>query len=200
LLDSLLQERCLAIQVLVILEQGHRLELREVVIQVLELLGATLDSLDSLDSLEEDTPGSSLVKELLGEDTQGHLAHLAPLVPLVATQEQVLQVEDIQALVPREAATLVQEVLHRELPKVAILEVLQVATQEVHLEATQARHLQASKVPILEQLHLRLSTLRLSSGSEQWTRITLDRLMPRSSDRLLPTGMEACSVRRLAGP
>jgi hypothetical protein len=185
--------------VLVILEQGHRLELREVVIQVLELLGATLDSLDSL---EEDTLGSSLVKELLGEDTQGHLAHLAPLaplVPLVATLEQVLQVEDIQVLVPREVATLVQEVLHRELPKVAILEVPQVATQEVHLEATQARHLQASKVPILEQLHLRLSTLRWSSGSEQWTRITQDRLMPRSSDRLLPTGMEACSVRRLAG-
>jgi hypothetical protein len=152
--------------VLVILEQGHRLELREVVIQVLELLGATLDSLDSL---EEDTPGSSLVKELLGEDTQGvvHLGPLAPLVPLVATQEQVLQVEDIQALVPREVATLVQEVLHRELPKVAILEAPQVATQEVHLEATQARHLQASKVPILEQLHLRLLTLRWSNGSEQ---------------------------------
>jgi hypothetical protein len=183
--------------VLVILEQGHRLELRGVVIQVLELLGATLDSLDSL---EEDTLGSSLVKELLGEDTQGHLAPLAPLVPQVATQEQVLQVEDIQALVPREVATLVQEVLHRELPKVAILEVLQEATQVVHLEATQARHLQASKVPILEQRPLRLSTLRWSNGSEQWTRITLDRLMPRSSDRLLPMGMEACSVRRLAGP
>jgi hypothetical protein len=129
--------------VLVILEQGPRLELRGVVIQVLELLG------DTLDSLEEDTPGSSLVKELLGEDTQG-LVHLAPLVPLVATQEQVLQVEDIQALVPLEAATLVQ-----------------VATQEVHLEATQARHLRASKVPILEQLHLRLLTLRWSNGSEQ---------------------------------
>ena len=51
--------------------------------------------------------------------------------------------------------------VHLELPKVAILEVLQVATQEVHLEATQARHLQASKVPILEQLHLRLLTPRL---------------------------------------
>ena len=147
-------QRCLATQVLVILEQGPRLELRGVVIQVLELLG------DTPDSLEEDTPGSSLVKELLEEDTQG-LVHLAPLVPLVATQELVLQVEDIQALVPLEAATLVQEVLHRELPKVAILEVLQVATQEVHLEATQARHLQASRVPILEQLHLRLLTLRL---------------------------------------
>jgi hypothetical protein len=70
-------------------------------------------------------------------------------------------------LVPREVATLVQEVLHRELPKVAILEVLQVATQEVHLEATQARHLQASKVPILEQLHLRLLTPRWSNGFEQ---------------------------------
>ena len=135
---------------LVILEQGPRLELREVVIQVLELLG------DTLDSLEEDTPGSSLVKELLEEDTQG-LVHLAPLV---ATQELVLQVEDIQALVPLEAATLVQEVLHRELPKVAILEVLQVATQEVHLGATQARYLQVSRVPILGQLHLRLLTLR----------------------------------------
>ena len=150
-------QRCLATQVLVILEQGPRLELLEVVIQVLELLGAILDSLERL---EEDTPGSSLVQELLGEDTQG-LVHLGPLVLLVATQEQVLQVEDIQALVPLEAATLVQEVLHQELPKVAILEVLQGATQEVHLGATQARHLQASKVPILEQLHLRLSTLRL---------------------------------------
>ena len=150
-------QRCLAIQVLVILELGPHLELRVVVIQVLELLGATLDSLDSL---EEDTPGNSLDKELLGEDTQG-LVRLGPLVPLVATQEQVLQVEDIQALVPLEAATLVQEVLHQELPKVAMPEVLQGATQEVHLGATQARPLQASKVPILEQLHLRLSTLRL---------------------------------------
>ena len=147
-------QRCLATQVLVILEQGPRLELRGVVIQALELLGATLDS------LEEDTPGNSLDKELLEEDTQGlvHLAHL------VAIQEEVLQVEAIQALVLLEAATLVQEVLHRELPKVAILEalqgVLQVATQEVHLEATQARHLQASKVLILEQRHLRPLTLR----------------------------------------
>jgi len=69
-----------------------------------------------------------------------------------------------------------------------------VATLEVQ-EAT----LQVSKVLILEQQHLRLSTLRWSNGSEQWTRITLDRLTPRSSDRLLPMGMEACSVRRLAG-
>ena len=136
---------------LVILEQGPRLELRGVVIQVLELLG------DTLDSLEEDTPGSSLVKELLEEDTQG-LVHLAPLV---ATQEQVLQVEGIQALVPLEADILVQEELHQEAPKVDILEelqgVLQVATQEVHLEAT---HLKASRLPILERRHLRPLTLR----------------------------------------
>ena len=146
-------QRCLAIQVLVILEQGPHLELQGVAIQALELLGAILDS------LEEDTPGSNPDKELLGEDTQG-LAHLAPLVPLVDTQDKVLQVEDIQALVPLEAVTLVQEGLHQELPKVAILEalqgVLQVATQEVHLEA-----IQVSKVPILEQQHLRLLTLRL---------------------------------------
>jgi len=161
-----------------------------VVIQALELLGATLDSLEHL---EEGTPGSSLVQELLAEDTQG-LVHLGPLVLLVATLEQVLQVEDIQALVPLVVATLVQEVPHRELPKVVILEALQVATLEVQ-EAT----LQVSKVLILEQQHLRLSTLRWSNGSEQWTRITLDRLTPRSSDRLLPMGMEACSVRRLAG-
>ena len=144
---------------LVILEQGPRLELRGVVIQALELLGAILDS------LEEDTPGNSLDKELLGEDTQG-LVHLGPLVPLVATQEQVLQVEDIQALVPLEAATLVQEELHQEPPKVDILEalrvVLQVATQEVHLEAT---HLKASKAPILEQRHLRPLTLRLDRAT-----------------------------------
>lgn len=147
-------QRCLATQVLVILEQGPRLELREVVIQVLELLGATLDSLDSL---EEDILDSSLDKVLLVEDTQG----LVPLAPLVATQEQVLQVEGIQALVPLEADILVQEELHQEAPKVDILEelqgVLQVATQEVHLEAT---HLKASRVPILEQRHLRPLTLR----------------------------------------
>ena len=144
-------QKCLDTQVLVILEQGPRLELREVVIQALELPGATLDSLERL---EEGTPGSSLVQELLGEDTQG-LVHLGPLVLLVATLEQVLQVEDIQALVPLVVATLVQEVPHRELPKVVILEALQVATLEVQ-EAT----LQVSKVLILEQQHLRLSTLR----------------------------------------
>ena len=149
-------QRCLVTQVLVILEQGPRLELLEVVIQVLELLGAILDSLDSP---EEDTLDSSLDKVLLVEDTQG----LVPLAPLVATQEQVLQVEDIQALVPlEEADILVQEELHQEPPKVDILEalrvVLQVATQEVHLEAT---HLKDSRVPILEQLHLRPLTLRL---------------------------------------
>jgi len=92
----------------------------------------------------------------------------------------------------------VQEGLHQELPKVAILEalqgVLQVATQEVHLEA-----IQVSKVPILEQQHLRLLTLRWSNGSEQLTRITPARLTPRSLARLLPMGTEACSVRRLAG-
>jgi len=177
--------------VLVILEQGPRLELRGVVIQALELLGATLDSLERL---EEDTPGSSLVRELLEEDTQG-LVHLVPLVPLGVTLEQVLQVQDIQVLVPLVVATLVLEVLHhRELPKVVILEALQVGILEVQ-EAT----LQVSKVPILEQRHLRLSTLRWSNGSEQWTRTTLDRLTPRSSDRLSLMGTGACSVRRLAG-
>ena len=163
-------QRCLATQVLVILEQEPRLELQVVVIQdSLELLvGATLDN-----NLEEVTQDSSrLDKERLEEDIQG-LVHLAPLE---ATQVQGLLVEDIQALVPLEGATLEQEELHREPPnKVDILEELQgvlqvVATQEVHLEE-EATHLKASRVLILEQQHLHLLTLRLdrATASVQYT-------------------------------
>ena len=141
---------------LVTLEREPRLELQVVAIQVLELL-----EVDTLGRLEEDTQGSSLDKELLGEDTLA-LVPLVLLVPLVATQEQdrVLQVEGILELVPLEAVTLVREELHLVPPKVAIQGVLQEATQEVLLlVVTQAKHLQASKVPILEQHPPRL-TLR----------------------------------------
>jgi len=104
-----------------------------------------------------------------------------------------------------EGATLEQEEeLHQEPPnKVDILEELQgvlqvAATQEVlHLE--EVTHLKASRVLILEQQHLHLLTLRWSNGSEQSTRITPARLMPRSSARLLPMEMAVCSVRRRAG-
>ena len=140
---------------LVTLEREPRLELQVVAIQVLELLEVVI-----LGRLEEDTQGSSLDKELLGEDTLA-LVPLVLLVPLVATQEQdrVLQVEGILELVPLEAVTLVREELHLVPPKVAIQGVLQEATQEVLLVVTQAKHLQASKVPILEQHPPRL-TLR----------------------------------------
>lgn len=148
------------------------------------MLGLLVE-LDTLDNMEEDIQGNSLAKELQEVDTLGlvHLAHQG------GTQEEARALQEEAIL---QEATLTPE--QQEHPQAHHL----VDIQAVHLEVTQVRRLQASKGPILELL-LRLLTLRWSSGSAPWTRTTRARSTQRSSDKLLPTGTAACSVRRRAG-
>merc|ERR1719210_2200638 len=113
-----------------------------------------------------------------------HLAHQGD------TQEQAKALQEEAIL---QEATQEHPQAHHQVDILAPHQGPLVAIQEVDLGV-----IQVSKGLILELL-LRLLTLRWSSGSVPWTRTTRARSTRKSSDRLLPPGTAACSVRRRAG-